>query len=191
MNLFINAVSSDWMLILFNNSRQIIDKIELHILWNESSKLTKFVDEFLWKNKLNYNELKNIVAVNWPWSFTWVRIISLIVNTIAFTNYDIKLTDINFFSLFEKYPIIKSSSKRDLFVKKTKSNKIEIIKNEKFLDFIKNIDIKEIYWDLSNSFIKWEIEINSKIDYKKIISNIKFDNKKIIEPLYIKKPNIS
>jgi hypothetical protein len=47
--------------------------------------------------------------------------------------------------LFENYPIIKTSSKRDLFVKKSKNNIIEIIKNEDFVDYIKNNNIKEIY----------------------------------------------
>jgi hypothetical protein len=35
-----------------------------------------------------------------------------------------------------------------------------------------------------------EITINDYVDYKKIIKDIKFDNLKKIEPLYIKKPNI-
>jgi hypothetical protein len=45
-----------------------------------------------------------------------------------------------------------------------------------------------------NDILEWEwINIHSveKIDYSSIIKQIKFDNKKQIEALYIKKPNIS
>ncbi len=192
MNLFVNAISSKWVLILFNDDRNIVNKLEFEILWNESSKLTWFIDGFLKNNNLEYGELENIVVVNWPWSFTWVRIISLIVNAIAFANENIRLTAIDFFSLFSSYPIVKSSSKRDLFVKYTKNDTINIVKNEDFILFLKESSIKEIYGDLSQrDFISWISEIFVDINYKKVLLEVGVDNKNIIEPLYIKKPNIS
>ncbi len=191
MNLFINAISKKWILILFDNSKQILEKKEIHILWNESSKLTKEIDDFLEEKKISYKQLENIVVVNWPWSFTWIRIISLIVNTIAFANKQVRLTPIDFFSLFQNYPIIKSSSKRDLFVKYTKSDKINIVKNEDFLEYTKKNNIEKTYWDVLDKTIENNITIDSEIDYEKVISEVHFDNKTIIEPLYIKKPNIT
>jgi len=184
INLFINAVTQNWALILFNDDKKIISQKNIEILWNESSKLTTIIDEFLKENKSTYFNLENLVVVNWPWSFTWVRTIVLAINSINFI-INKNITPLSFFDLFENYPIIKSSSRRDLFVKYEKSSKIEIVKNE---DFILR---ENIYWDLSNNILSEEIKVDSKIDYKKVLENIIFKENKLIEPLYIKKPNIS
>ena len=193
MNLFINAVSTKWILILFNNNRKIIFEQNIEILWNESSKLILLIDEFLKKNKISYFDLDNIILVNWPWSFTGVRTIVLVINSINFI-INKNITSISFFDLFEKYPIIKSSSRRDLFVKYKKNDKIQIVPNDKFI-------LKwKIYWDLNNNLLSEKFNIISNINYTKIISNIVFKTNdswkkiyktKLIEPLYIKKPNIS
>lgn len=193
MNLFVNAISTKWILILFNNNRKIIFEQNIEILWNESSKLILLIDEFFKKNKISYFDLDNIILVNWPWSFTGVRTIVLVINSINFI-INKNITSISFFDLFEKYPIIKSSSRRDLFVKYKKYDKIKIVPNDKFI-------LKwKIYWDLNNNLLSEKINIISNINYTKIISNIVFKTNdswkkiyktKLIEPLYIKKPNIS
>jgi len=195
MNIFINAVTQNWVLILFDKNRNIIAQKNIEILGNESSKLVLLIDQFINENKLKYTELENLVVVNWPGSFTWVRTIILAVNAI---NFIIKknITAISFFDLFENYPIIKSSSRRDLFVKYKKYDKIEIVKNEDFINFIKkSLFSKEntwlVYWDLSNNILSEQIKVNSEINYEKIIKNITFQNNDKIEALYIKKPNIS
>ena len=198
MNLFINAVTQNWTLILFNTNKKILFQKNIEILGNESSKLIETIDVFLWENNIKYSDLDNLVVVNWPWSFTGVRTIVLAINTI---NFIIKknITAINFFDLFENYPIIKSSSRRDLFVKYKKSDKIEIVKNDDFIKTIINHPSEasfntkgsKVYWDLSNNILSERIEVISKIDYNKIIKNIIFQKNKLIEPLYIKKPNIS
>lgn len=189
MNLFIDWVSSNWVLILFDDNRQIISREDINIVANESSKLTNLIDLFLQDNRQNYSDLDNIVVVNWPWSFTWIRAIVLIVNTI---NFIIKknITPICYFDLFNNYPIVKSSSKRDLFVKFDKSDKIDVISNEDFINRIKTLSLKNIYWDLSNNNFL-DLKIDSYIDYEIIIKNIELKYYNIIEPLYLKKPNIS
>lgn len=193
MNLFINAITQNWTLILFNEKRIIISQKNIEILWNESSKLIEVIDIFLKENKITYTDLENLVVLNWPGSFTWVRTIVLAINTI---NFIIKknITSLSFFDLFENYPIIKSSSKRDLFVKFKNSDNIQIIKNDDFLNsFSKErlSTLQVIFWDISNNIISEKIKVNSKINYEKIIKNISLKDNKIIEPLYIKKPNIS
>jgi len=187
MNLFLNAISTNWKLILFNNSREIISEFDFEILWNESEKLIGIIDEFLWKNKIEYKDLENIVVVAGPWSFTGIRTIVLLVNTINFV-INKNITSLNYFDLFENYPIIKSSSRRDSFLKRDKNSEIEIIKNDEVLKYLTENNINNIYWENKNIE---NIEIFEKIDYSAIIKNIEFENMKIIKPIYIKKPSIS
>ncbi len=172
MNIFIDTISNTWIVILFNNNRQIIDKIEWQVKGNESSTLIPQIDTLIKQNNIKYQDLENIVLVNGPGSFTWVRTTVLAANSI---NYIINknMTALSFFDLHNTYPIIKASSKRDCFVQKEKNWKIEIIMN----------DILIASWI--------NIESIEKVDYSSIINKIKFDDKKQIEALYIKKPNIS
>lgn len=189
MNLFLNAVTSNWVLILFDDKRKIIDKEIFSILLNESSKLVPIIDNFIKKNNLSYSDIDNIVVVNWPGSFTWVRTISLVVNTLSYTFENIKLTPIVYFDLFENFPIAKASSKRDLFVKKSKDDIIEIIKNEDFIKYIEENSIKEVFWE--NFDFNSLTKSNDWINYETVIWEIKFENKKQIEAYYLKKPSIS
>jgi tRNA A37 threonylcarbamoyladenosine modification protein TsaB len=189
MNLFIDWVSSNWVLILFDDNRQIVSRQNINILANESSKLNSVLDSFLDNNRQKYTDLDNIVVINWPWSFTWIRAIVLIVNTINFITKK-NITPIWYFDLFKNYPIVKSSSKRDLFVKFDKSDKIEVLTNEDFINKINSLNIKSAYWDLTNNNIV-DLKIESNIDYDEIIKNIELKDYKIIEPLYLKRPNIS
>ena len=172
MNLFIDTISPIANVLIFNDNREIIDSINWNVKWNESSTLIPQIDKLLKDNKLDYPDLENIVVVNWPGSFTWVRTTVLAANTI---NYIINknMTALSYFDLHKTYPIIKASSKRDCFVQRTKDSKVEIIMN----------DILESEWI--------NIETIEKVDYLSIIKELKFDNKKQIEALYIKKPNIS
>jgi tRNA A37 threonylcarbamoyladenosine modification protein TsaB len=191
MNLFINAVTQNWTLILFDNNKKILSQKNIEILWNESSRLVEIIDIFLKKeNNIKYSDLENLIVVNWPWSFTGVRTIVLAINSINFI-INKNITSLSFFDLFENYPIIKSSSKRDLFVKYKKSDKIQIVKNDDFIEKMSTEGFSPLMWDLSNNHLSEEIEINSEINYKKVLEKITFQKNKLIEPLYIKKPNIS
>ncbi len=189
MNLFINAVVKKWSLILFDDNRKIVFQKEIEVAWNESEKLIWYVDEFLKELNLSYNDLENLVVVSWPGSFTGIRTIVLMVNTINFV-INKNITSLSFFDLFNNYPIVKTSSKRDCFLKKDLDSEIEIISNVDLLNYLVENNITKIYWD----FNFWEdkgIELIEKINYSDIINNIKFQKEKIIEPLYIKKPSIS
>ncbi len=188
MNLFINAVSNSWAIILFKENK-IININEIVVWWNESSKLPYIIDKYISSNNISYNDLENLIVVSWPWSFTWVRAISLIANTIAFSTKCF-LSDVNYFDLFDNYPIVKQSSKRDVFFKKSDKSEIEIMKNEDLLEYISDNKINILYWEVGD-FLPNDIKISWFIDYEAIIKKISFKSKKRISPLYIKKPNIS
>lgn len=187
MNFFINAVSWEWKLILFDSEKNIISQKSISLLLNESSKLGTTISDFLKQEQVSYNDIQNIVVVHGPGSFTWIRAISLYVNTIAFIYQHIHITPISFFDLYNKYPIVKQSSKRDLFVKIDKNGIIKIMKNEDFFEFLKKSGVSKFYWDT------WQNSefLNSEIDYKEILKNVTFEKQRKINPLYIKKPNIT
>jgi len=189
MNLFIDTISTLANVILFDDNRTILDSISWNVKWNESSTLIPQIDLLLKNNSVSYNDLDNIVVVNGPWSFTWVRTTVLAANSI---NYIIKknMTAISYFDLHNWYPIVKSSSKRDCFLKQNKNSNIEIITNENLLNKLNNLWIKKVYWEAKSELLD-DIEILEKIDYVSIIKWIVLNNIKQIEALYIKKPNIS
>jgi len=189
MNIFINTISSNWIIFLFNNEKKIIDKITTNFKQNESSKLIPLINEILEKNSLTINNLENLIVVNWPWSFTGIRSTILVINSI---NFLIKknITTLSFFDLYENFPIIKTSSKRDNFIKKNKDKEIEIINNEELEKFLTEKKIKKIYWEINKNLFENIEEINN-IDYEKIIKNLKFNNLKIAQSNYIKKPSIT
>jgi len=189
MNLFIDAVSTNSYLIIFDDQKNIIDSQKYEMKWNESSCLIVNIDLFLKKNNLKYNTLKNIIVVNWPWSFTWIRTIVICVNTIAYITWAY-ITPISYFDLFNKYPIIKSSSKRDCFYKDSKEDEIQIISNLEIILLLNKKNIQTLYWEINKDLIP-KIKILDKIDYLAIIKSTEFQKNKIITPLYIKKPNIS
>lgn len=182
MNLFLDTISPQNALILFDDDRKIISEYFFDVRLNESTRLIEEFDAFLQKNNLVYADLENIVVVNGPGSFTGVRTTVLLVNTI---NFVIKknITPITYFELFQEYPIIKTSSKRDVFLKKSFSDDIEVISNETLKEYLNTKSITRYFWDF-----EWS---DSKVSYENIIKNISFADKKQIEPFYFKKPNIS
>jgi len=186
MYILLNAVSKNWIILLLNEKKEIILDKEFSILWEESSKIGDMFLDFLKNNKINIEDIKNIIVVNWPWSFTWIRTITLFVNTLAFIYKNINLTEVSFFSLFTDYPVIKASSKRDLFVKKSKNNIIEILKNEEFLDYVEKNNIDNVYWEEINI-----IKTNSYINYKEFLKSLTLDTKREINAFYLKKPSIN
>ncbi len=189
MNIFIDAINNPWKIILFDNNRKIIDFLDINLKRNESSWLMPKISQILKKNNLYYKNLENIVVINGPWSFTWIRSIILEINSI---NFIIKknITTLSYFDLFDNYPIIKTSSKKDSFIKIDKNSPIKIIWNKNLKQELEKNKIKKIYWDLNKNLFE-NIEIINKIDYEKILKNLKFDTLKIAQSNYIKKPSIT
>lgn len=188
MYLFFNGVSSTWYIALLDREKNIIASDSFHISWNESTQTIPIIDKFLAAQAVGYEDIENIMCVVWPWSFTWIRTISLVVNTLAYTHINIQLTPVNFFDLYNKYPIVKSSSKRDLFVKQSKSDIIQVMSNS---DFEVSMKHAHVFWDTNSERFQKKIHIYWDIEYKDIIKNIVLQDATRIAPLYIKKPNIS
>lgn len=210
MNLFIDSISNPSAIISFWGQENNFSHLSVDIAMNESSKLVWYLKNFLKDSKHTIHDIENLVVVNGPGSFTWVRTTVLIANTLAYRT-NITLTPISYFDLFDNFPIIKQSSKRDVFIKKTSKSEVEILSNSECIQYVLENKIKKIYWDFdifSNMAIikeQWEqysklsetlsfqdtIETVESVNYREILSWITFQKEKQIEALYIKKPNIS
>ncbi|PZM85685.1 hypothetical protein DLH72_01730 [Candidatus Gracilibacteria bacterium] len=186
MNLFINTIAKKSYFGLFDKNKKLKDEIYFEIKGNESSLLLPKLEEFLNKNNLKYEQIENFILVNGPGSFTGVRTVVLAINTINFITKK-SITPISYFDLFDDFPIIKSSSKRDSFFKKDKNSDVEIWENEKIKKFLDENNIKKIYGEgqIEN------LQILENIKYCDIINKIELKDFKRVEALYVKKPNIS
>lgn len=184
MNLFIDTVSCPSYICLWDDERNIISDYSWDARMNESSTLIPNIKSLLLHGGYAFKDLENIVLVSGPGSFTGVRTTTLVANTLSYLNKETKLSDITYFDLFENYPIIKKSSRRDCFVKMSKNSEIEIIMNPDLENLIKS----NYSWDKIDSL---EFDVYSKPDYEKIIKNLEFRSKDIVSPFYYKKPNIT
>lgn len=189
MNLFLNTLSSPAKIIIFDDARRIIDTESWEIKGNESSTLIPHLDALLKQNNLEYAALKNFVVVNGPGSFTGVRTVVLAINTINYITHK-HITPLSYFDLFQDYPIVKASSKRDCFVQFSQNNPVEIIANTALWELLKEKNIKEIYWEVDEKALA-NVKILEKIDYNRIIKEVEFEKNTQIQAMYIKKPNIS
>jgi len=188
MQLFFNWVSSSWYIALLDEQKNIIASEKFEIQGNESTQTIPIIDNFLADHSIEYSQVQTIICVAGPGSFTGIRTISLVVNTLAYIHAHISLVSINFFDLYSEYPIVKSSSKRDLFVKISKTDIIQVMSNGDFESLCQH---DTIFWDTNPERFTKSIHIRDTIDYKKVVKNVAWSPCERISPLYIKKPNIS
>jgi tRNA A37 threonylcarbamoyladenosine modification protein TsaB len=141
------------------------------------------------KNSLTFSDLHGIVVVNGPGGFTAMRIVTLMVNTIAFV-HKIPLYALDFFKLAMlgglDYPMLIKANKGEYLLKKSKNDLPSIVS----IDTIS----EGRYSGLgdTNDFTNKKILIQSEINYNLVIQMLSFDkSQERIEPLYIKKPNIT
>lgn len=188
MNLFIDTISPKNILFLFNDEKEILFQKNIDVRLQESSKLIGEVDLFLKEAGKTYFDLKKIVVVNGPGSFTWVRTTVLMANTIAFV-VKAEMFGISYFELFDEYPIIKASSKRDSFIQKNYNSSIEVLQNDSVNEYLEQNNISKIFWEAT--FLE-NVESMNEVSYVKVLQKISFNAPQSrIEPLYLKKPNIS
>lgn len=175
MILLIDTISKPSFVILFNENKQKIDEISWEWEYNEASTLMPNIDNLLKQNKLTYENLENIIVINWPWSFTWVRTTVLTVNTISYLK-NINITELTYFDLYEleywAYPIIKTSSKRDVFILKNDTWEIEILSNKALDNYLQENKIKQIYWEVNENNL--DLNIKKDINYSWLIKKLNY-----------------
>ena len=132
MNIFINGVSKDGIIISFDHTRNIIDRQPIDIRMKESKEFPLLIDTFIKEKVGGYETLKNIILVHGPGSFTGIRALVLTINTLKFIYPHLQLTALSYFQLFTGYPIVKTSSKKDVFIQFSQNENIQVLSNEDF-----------------------------------------------------------
>lgn len=180
--LFLDTHDSTIRIVLYKEEQPIIKK-EIETEKNQSSRVMPVLIQVLEEAKIEIKNIKEIIVVNGPGSFTGVRIGVTIAKTLAFTlNIPIKVMS----SL-----LVKSVS-----ISHEKINIIEREKNGVFLGtFDKNNQLLEEYKYLSNKeYEAWAYKEEAiediALDYEKIYyfaKKIKSTNPHAVNPLYVKK----
>lgn len=180
--LFLDTHSSTIRMILYKEEQPIIEK-EIETEKNQSSRVMPVLIQVLEEAKIEIKNIKEIIVVNGPGSFTGVRIGVTIAKTLAFTlNIPIK--------------VMSSLLVKAVSISHEKINIIEREKNGVFLGtFDKNNQLLEEYKYLSNKeYEAWAYKEEAiediELDYEKIYyfaKEIKSTNPHAVNPLYVKK----
>ena len=191
MYLLIDTVSHPANYILFDLQKNIVSKDLLEIKGSESELFLDSILSFLSKNNIQFQNLTGVVVVNGPWSFTAMRIITLTINTLVFV-HPILLYSVDYFTFgslwWWEYPILMRANRGEYLIQKNKDSSPELIE-------IPNILPRTYYWvgDINDFKCTNDIiSIQSTLDYSVFCKNFPMDSPvQKIEPLYIKKPNIT
>ncbi len=84
MILFINTSKEMQLDVFLIKQTQIIDKLIKRGNYKVSENLLKMIDKLIKKNKLDFKNLKGIIAVSGPGPFTSLRIGVAVANTLAY-----------------------------------------------------------------------------------------------------------
>lgn len=193
MYLFFDAVSTRGYIWLFNSDKILQAEYFFAASGNEGKELPGLIDMFLKQQSVSYTEIQNIVCVVGPGSFTGIRMVSLVVNTLAYIYPHLTLTPISFFDLYTQYPIINTSSKKDLFVKWEKHATIEVVGKGDFEAHMRSLPHAPKYCYGNASWGLWERTFFLEEQYvpSEVLQRTQIQTLKKLAPLYVKKPNIS
>lgn len=161
----------------------LIQKLEKETYQNHSKFLVPMINEIIKNNKITLKDLKEIIVVNGPGSFTGTRLGVVVAKTLAYTlNIKIRtITSIEAISkqIEDKNKIISITDSKGkylgIYIEDTLINEIMYIKNEMVDKYL--IDYP------------YNIYENQKIDLEKIlyyIKDLKEVNPHNANPIYIK-----
>lgn len=189
MYLLINTLSPSATYLLFNSERKVVSEEVLDIHGRESEYFLESLLLFLERNSLEYKDLEGVVTVNGPGSFTAMRIITLTLNTLSLV-HKVPLYSIDSFALGElsgwRHPILIRANRGEYLLQ-------EYIDSSPKLVAIPDLPSGSYFgFGEENDFANQDISIESTLDYESICRNITLANPvERMEPLYIKKPNIT
>ncbi|MDD2208402.1 MAG: tRNA (adenosine(37)-N6)-threonylcarbamoyltransferase complex dimerization subunit type 1 TsaB [Bacilli bacterium] len=182
MILFISTYSEKVIIGILNNNKLILKK-EVTSHKSHSLTLVPTIEEVIKEVSITLNDLKEIIVVNGPGSFTGVRLGVTVAKTLAYTlNISIKtITSIEAISLSNNNP------KKIVIVPDNKGKYIGVFKDNKLVDkiiYLSNTEYDEYIKDYPDyQMAKEYLDIEKITIYLKNINNI---NPHSVNPIYIK-----
>ncbi|BBA22235.1 hypothetical protein MBVR141_0319 [Mycoplasmopsis bovirhinis] len=183
MNLYLDTATSDFLIILFDNSWKIIDHI---LIENIAKKVDLLIENFnllLQRNNLNTSKIKSFYLNLGPGFFTGIRIsliflrtISLLQNQEIYTTSSFKILNFVNPKLNEMY--LDAQGGKLFYLNKDQFNKTNYLNNIKIIDSENNQVNKINYYLFVDNFV------NSKDIFTEETNILN------INPYYIKKPQI-
>ena len=171
---------------------------------DEAEKLMPQIDRLLIRAGMNFADLKEVLAIKGPGSFTGLRVGVTVANTIAYLTGS-KLYGVNSFSYWwevfgksdPETALLIFAGKGGLYVSCAKDQQEELVPLGEINEYIGSRGIKKVFGPISDEQ-KMEIAgadfIEIEENFGETILRILRQNLspvKIIEPLYVKKPGIT
>jgi tRNA threonylcarbamoyladenosine biosynthesis protein TsaB len=160
---------------------------------DEAEKLMPAIDELIKKHKLKYDDLKKVIVIKGPGSFTGLRVGIAAANTIAFLQ-KIPIYAIDTFTYLrvaadkgnQDNTLVLFAGKREIYVQETPDTAPELIKLD---EAAKKLEGKNLIGELIHEQLDQPKKTFGETIASLPISALK--KEKIIKPLYIKGPGIS
>jgi len=188
-SLFIDTLSSPAFICLFDIDKSIKDSISWVARHAEFDTLTESIDTVINRNNLEYNQIKEIICIVWPGGFTWIRVTTLVANTLGYSFW-IPLHPITAREFFKDQicPL-------PWILPLTKTEVILWEKSEQLLPTI--VKINTLYnicaysSNHSDPILGEDIPYNQANNYELFLKNFTQPEKvSLLQPLYARDPNI-
>lgn len=198
LTLAINTASTKTAIALIN--KKVLEKS-----WksknNEAEKLLPEIATLLEKSKKNFSNIDHVIVVKGPGSFTGLRIGVTVANTIAYLN-NCELYGIDTFEYWrstDKETALLIYAGSGGVYASIGNKKPELINLPDLNKFLKTNKIKKVFGEISpeqKKMLKNVSFLDRKISFGRIIQKmypgiVGRQSVKMVEPLYVKKPQIS
>jgi len=154
--------SNNFLILALVDKSIIIDFFKKELKRELTEKFHTLLNEFLFKNKIQLDNIREIMVVNGPGSFTGIKIGLNFANTIKVLNNDIKLYQIDSLSFLQKNKDDKTSIDAKggfAYIKKNKKITLVNQKKNEFTSY-KNIDKDNLIFNLNKFKIVKKVRPN-------------------------------
>lgn len=188
-SLFIDTASFPSSILLFNDERDILDQILWENKHTEFDTLIENIDRLILHNNITYTDIKKILCIVWPGSFTGIRVTTLVANSLGYSFW-IPLYPITIPTFFDTqwapYPRVIPLTKSEVILWKSFEQVTpDIVK-------IASLDTSKIYsTNQSITTYRQDIKCQPTLDYQICIKNIDLIQiTNLLTPIYARDAHI-
>lgn len=188
-SLFVDTLSVPAFIGIFDEQNNIIWKKEWDARHAESDTLMESIESLLHTYTMSYKDIEKILCIVWPWSFTGVRVTTLVVNTIAFSfGMDLYPITIDQFFRYQNAPLpwIIPLTKNEVLFWSERDQQNPTITS------LKDIDSSQPFSSITSQF-SWieNVRCFHAHDHQNFLQNFTIKEKvQLLFPLYARDPNI-